>query len=215
MILEAISLTILFSAIIAIFFRQRKNNKMFSIFKPLTTILIISLAAIMHLESPTTYSTLLIVSLIFALIGDIFLIGEKYFLQGLSSFLIAHIIFTVAFTDLFGFSWEILPLVILIIIGALFFNSLRKYLHKFTIPVLVYLIVILIMNWQAIGLLYHNQSFAIIGLAIGSIFFTFSDAIIAFDKFKKPIKNAEILILSTYWIAIYTFTIVGLYIDKL
>jgi pyruvate oxidase len=49
-------------------------------------------------------------------------------------------------------------------------------------------------------------------LAIASILFSFSDSILAYNKFKKPFKSAETLILSTYWIAIFTFTIVGLYI---
>lgn len=155
----------------------------------------------------------MIPSLLFALLGDIFLIGKKYFLQGLSSFLIAHIGFTIGFTSLFGFSWEILPLLFLIVIGALYFNVLRKHLNKMTIPVLVYLTVILVMNWQAVGLVFNDQSIVFLGLAFGSLLFTFSDAILAYDMFKKPFKSAELLILSTYWSAIYIFTLAGWFIE--
>src|SRR5690554_1110407 len=97
MTLIILSIAILISAIIAIFYRQKQNNKMFSVFKPLTTILIIALAVVIHQESASTYSQLMIASLLFALIGDIFLINKKYFLQGLTSFLIAHIGFTIGF----------------------------------------------------------------------------------------------------------------------
>lgn len=213
MTIQILTFAIFISAIVAIIYRQRKNNKMFSIFKPLTTILIISLAVIIYQKAPNTYTTLMIASLLFALVGDIFLISKKYFLQGLSSFLIAHIGFTIGFASLFGFSWEIIPIVVLVLIGGLFFNVLRKELHKMTIPVLIYISVILIMNWQAIGLVIHDQSIVFVVLAIGSLFFTISDAILAYDMFKKPFKAAEVLILSSYWLAIYIFTIAGLYIE--
>jgi len=48
-------------------------------------------------------------ALLFSLIGDVFLINEKYFLQGLASFLIAHICFTIGFTSLHGFSFNLIP----------------------------------------------------------------------------------------------------------
>src|SRR5690554_3439635 len=113
MTIQILTFAIFISAIVAIIYRQRKNNKMFSIFKPLTTILIISLAVIIYQKAPNTYTTLMIASLLFALVGDIFLISKKYFIQGLSSFLITHIGFTIGFASLFGFSWEIIPIVVL------------------------------------------------------------------------------------------------------
>src|SRR5690554_7597792 len=69
-----------------------------------------------------------------------------------------------------------------------------------TIPVIVYIVVILIMNWQAIGLLLLDQSLVFMVLVLGSLSFTFSDAVLAYDMFKKPFRMAEILILSSYWI---------------
>lgn len=212
MTLIILSIAILISAIIAIFYRQKQNNKMFSVFKPLTTILIIALAVVIHQESASTYSQLMIASLLFALIGDIFLINKKYFLQGLTSFLIAHIGFTIGFTSVFGFSWEWLPLIFLLLVGGVYFNVLRKHLFKMTIPVIVYIVVILIMNWQAIGLLLLDQSLVFMVLVLGSLSFTFSDAVLAYDMFKKPFRMAEILILSSYWMAIYIFTLAGWFI---
>lgn len=69
------------------------------------------------------------------------------------------------------------------------------------------------MNWQAIGLVINNSEFIFYGIAIASILFSFSDSILAYNKFKKPFKIAEILILSSYWIAIFIFSIAGLYVD--
>ena len=213
--MQLLSLAALISAIIAIVCKQRENVKMYSVFKPLTTILIILIALIIFKNYSSTYSAMMIVALFFSLVGDVFLINKKYFLQGLSSFLIAHIGFTIGFTSLYGFYWNIMPLMVLILISGIYYNYLRKDLKKYSIPVLVYIIVIIIMNWQAIGLAIDNREFIFLGIATASIFFSFSDSIIAYNKFKKPFKIAEVLILSTYWISIYIFTIAGLYIKEI
>jgi uncharacterized membrane protein YhhN len=130
----------------------------------------------------------------------------------LASFLVAHICFTFGFTSLYGFNFNLIPLIILVIVGGSYFNFLRKDLNKFTIPVLVYITVIVIMNWQAINLTTNIDNTAYLAIAFGSILFSISDAILAYKKFKKPFKVAEVLILSTYWVSIFTFTIAGLYI---
>ncbi|MCK4813724.1 MAG: lysoplasmalogenase [Candidatus Marinimicrobia bacterium] len=211
--IEILSLGILISAIFAIIFRQRDNIKMYSVFKPLTTILIISIAIIAYFRFSSNYTTMIIVSLVFSLIGDILLINKKYFLYGLSSFLLAYIGFTIAFSSLYGFHWNIIPLVILVLITGSYFIYLRKDLHKYSIPVAIYMTVIIIMNWQAIGLIFSNMSIVFFGIAIASLLFTFSDSLIAYNKFKRSFKIAEILILSTYWMSIYLFAIAGLYLD--
>jgi len=205
-----LSFAALISAVLAITFRQQQSIKLYSIFKPLTTILIITIAIAIYQNAPNTYTTFILVSLGFSLIGDIFLINEKYFLYGLSSFLVAHIGFTIGFTSINGFCWNVLPIAVLIFIGVTFYLYLRKDLHKFSIPVAIYIIVILIMNWQAIGLLYFKQSFTFWGIAFASILFSFSDSIIAYNKFKTPFKTAEIIIHSAYWVSIYIFTIAGI-----
>ena len=107
--MQLLSLAALISAIIAIVCKQRENVKMYSVFKPLTTILIILIALIIFKNYSSTYSAMMIVALFFSLVGDVFLINKKYFLQGLSSFLIAHIGFTIGFTSLYGFYWNITP----------------------------------------------------------------------------------------------------------
>ena len=213
MTIEILSLVVLFSAILAIVFKQKANTTLYSIFKPLTTLLIISIAALIFYETSNTYSSIVIVALIFSLIGDIFLITDKYFLPGLASFLIAHICFIVGFISLYGFNFNLAPILPLLLIGGGYYKYLRKDLKEYSIPVLVYITVILIMNWQAINLIISSGNQIFYVLAIAAILFSFSDAILAYNKFKKPFKSAEPIILSTYWIAIFTFTIIGLYIN--
>jgi len=215
MIIKLLSIATFISVIIAIYFRQIENLKMYAVFKPITTILIVIISIVIYQKNHNLYSAIIIVALVFSLIGDLFLIGENYFLYGLSSFLLAHIAFTIAFTKISGFNWNIIVILILLVVGGTYLNFLRKDLNNYLIPVAVYISVIIIMNWQAIGLVLIDNSFIFIGIAVASLLFSFSDSIIAYNKFVKPFKSAEILILSTYWIAIYIFTIAGLYINKI
>ena len=206
-----LSLSALISSVFAIIFRTNGRKILFAIFKPLTTILIISIAIVVYAQSRSTYMSIILISLLFALIGDIFLIGTKLFIYGLSSFLIAHIGFAFAFASLFGFQWTILPLLFLLPVGVLFYKYLSSDLGKFMIPVGVYIVFILVMNWQAISLSLIEPALVFLGIGLGSVLFSFSDAIIAINKFKKPFALAEFLILTTYWLAIYIFVIAGLY----
>ena len=186
---------------------------MYSVFKPLTTVLIIIIALVIFNKTASAYSALMIVALLFSLIGDVFLISKKYFLPGLSSFLLAHVCFTIGFASIYGFDWNAITLVPLVIVAGVYYTFLRKDLKKYSIPVLVYMTVIVVMNWQAINLSISSGELVFLGIAFGSILFSFSDSILAYNKFKKPFKIAEVLILASYWISIFTFTIVGLYID--
>ncbi len=74
--------------------------------------------------------------------------------------------------------------------------------------------VILMMNWQAIDLVFKKNSIVFLGIAITSILFSISDSILAYNKFVTPFKSADMLVLSAYWVAIYTFAIAGFYIHK-
>jgi len=212
MIIGILSLTAFISAIIAIIFWQQYNIRMFAVFKSLTTILIIIMALIIHHNSASTYSITIIYSLLASLIGDIFLINKKYFLYGLSCFFLAHIGFTIGFISLFGFSINVIALAILMLIGILYFLFLLNDLRKHKVPVALYISAIIVMNWQGINLILHDQSFVYFGIAVATILFSVSDSIIAFNKYNRSFKVAEILILSTYWIAIYIFTLAGLFI---
>ena len=210
--LKLLTLGFLIFGIFAIVFKIRKNTKMYAIFKPLTTIIIIIIAILIYQKFPSTYSGIIIVALIFSLFGDVFLLKEKYFSHGLSFFLLAHIGFIIAFASLHGFCWNVIPLFFLLVAGGIYYNFLRKDLNKYRIPVAIYMLVIIIMIWQAIGLAMSNQILAFIGIAIASLLFAFSDSLIAYTKFKKSSKVAEVFISITYWSALYIFALAGMWV---
>jgi uncharacterized membrane protein YhhN len=70
-------------------------------------------------------------------------------------------------------------------------------------PVSVYLLVIIVMSWQGWALALNPNEKNVQPLGWGVSLFLFSDALIAIDKFYYPFSIAGILILVTYWTAVF------------
>lgn len=157
----------------------------------------------------------LLLSLSFSWLGDVILMfadkGEIYFILGLVSFLIAHILFIVLFIKqetlnkpnklLFGIG-------ILAVATYLYtmLTILLPTLGDLQIPVSVYAFVISLMLVMAIrGALTWRSPLNILILN-GAIAFVTSDSILAINKFFTALPNASLLIMSTYIIAQYLIT---------
>lgn len=199
---------LLFVAIAAVLSIMLDHRGLFGYYKfakPLTTILILAFPIVFWNKRNTKYNYLIISALIFCLIGDIFLLWEDGFLLGLAFFLIAHLIFSTAFVSLHGFDKNFWLLILLLFIGGAYLFFLRPHLSDFFLPVLIYVSVILFMNWQAIALSIskHSKIYKWIGWA--AAIFAFSDATIAYNKFVDPFSFSGILVLSSYWLAISIF----------
>lgn len=192
-----LSIAALISAIITIAAKMRENSAVQYVFKPLTMCLII-LTAILNVSSPTTfYQKMIIVGLIFSTVGDVFLINPKRFVQGLLSFLIAHIFFAAAF-----YSTPHLPSVVFYFAYFIFFlQILWKHLGKLKIPVIIYALAIVTMAWLALSRYLAVGDDKTLYAFVGSIFFTVSDSLIAYKKFRSPFPFAEVFILASYFIA--------------
>jgi uncharacterized membrane protein YhhN len=100
---------------------------------------------------------------------------------------------------------HLLSLAGLAVFGVWYFLYLKPGLGGFTIPVAVYTSAILFMNWQALGLFFNTRRKVFLWVAVGSLLFTFSDSMIAMNKFKTQIDASGILVMSTYWLAISLF----------
>lgn len=203
-----ISIAAIVLALISIYCYYKKS-KLFGLFKPLTTSFIIFLGYAVMSNSPTLYSKVIFVSLFFALIGDVLLIGYKHLLPGLLFFVLVHIGLIIGITSFYGFQLLPYPLLPLAVFGFGFFFYMKKSLGRFKIPLAIYIVVIIVMNWQAINLLLINGNTSSWLIAIASLLFAFSDSVIAFNLFKKQFRASELLILSTYWMSIYMLTIAG------
>ena len=128
----------------------------------------------------------LLFALLFSFFGDVFLLfeGEVWFLLGLSAFLIAHLFYTFLFFKISRpIKLKILHTVI-ISFYSLFLSFLLYIiwdsLEKLLIPVIIYGFTITIM---AVLAGFSTINTGKIGFLFGSLFFVFSDSIIAVSKF--------------------------------
>lgn len=181
------------------------------VFKPLTTILIfVRLLLVATPANPTSASRrAIMLALIFSLGGDIFLMLPASLLTagfelGLASFLVAHLLFLIGFTRDARLFAKPLPLVLLMLASAgnliLLWPSISVELQ---LPVLVYMLCLLAMAGQAMSRALQLRTKASWMAAIGGIAFLVSDTIIAFNKFYTPIPAAPLIILATYYTALY------------
>ncbi len=214
MAIPILSVLTLIAAISAITFRQRGQKRWYSFFKPLTTIFILVIGVLVYYTYESTYALIMLGALVFALAGDILLMKDKTFRQGIYAFMIAQAGFAIGFMSLYGFNPSLPVLLVLLLLNGSFFVYIRKDLKAYALPIAVYMLVITFMNWQALGLALQRPIPVFTAIAVASLLFTFSDAVIAYNKFKKPLKIAGILILSTYWIAIYVFVMAGLHVGN-
>ncbi|GAA4777357.1 MULTISPECIES: lysoplasmalogenase [Flavobacterium] len=158
---------------------------------------------------------LLLSALIFSWIGDIILMfadkGELYFIFGLVSFLIAHIIFIVLFikqeketTTTNKLFWIGLIIVGIYLLGMLFL--LFPSLGDLKIPVTVYAVTISTMLLMAVKGYFnwskpYNQT-----VLLGALIFVSSDSILAINKFHSELPKSGFLIMTTYIVAQFLIT---------
>ncbi|MBT3542361.1 MAG: hypothetical protein HOK87_02700 [Flavobacteriaceae bacterium] len=99
---NALKYLILVSAFFAIAADFFEYKPLFYFLKPLTTSLIILLAFRFRSASRSNYSNSIGIGLFFCLIGDVFLLFPNFFVFGLGSFLIGHLLFIRAFVKEVG-----------------------------------------------------------------------------------------------------------------
>lgn len=118
---------IILSAIIYHRWAIQQNNRFIRYLLPGTMLLII-LLAIFGSEFESTFSHWVVIALIFSCVGDVFLmLHEKWFLAGLVSFLLAHLLYSIgimaSFTLTIG-GEERVAGVLLLLVSVLFFYVL-------------------------------------------------------------------------------------------
>ncbi|MGB4840725.1 MAG: lysoplasmalogenase [Saprospiraceae bacterium] len=147
-------------------------------------------------------SPVFILALIFAMLGDIFLMfkSEVFFLVGLGCFLIMQILYTITFLKdkspaVRQNIYKTLPI---FIISGIVIIFLWDGLEDMKLPVAFYTIAICCMVVSA--LIRKNVSWYL-PVVVGVVLFMMSDAAIAFSKFGFPFPCAEYFIILTYMIA--------------
>ena len=146
-----------------------------------------------------------IAALAFSWAGDVFLISSDWFIEGLVSFLIAHVLYIIAYQKTGAASGELRPLDLLkfVVYGAVLMWVIYPGLGELLIPVSVYALVLL-----GMGVWAHKRrgatstsSFKLV--AAGAILFAISDGLIAVNKFAFEIPAERIIIMCIYMTAQY------------
>lgn len=185
-----------------------KHPLSFYLLKPLTTLLILVLAALTPAHTPPDYRLWVLMALLFCTAGDICLMfsdgrwGERWFVSGLSNFLVGHALFIAAFAQ--GLAAFHLPWWALFwaIYSAVFAVVIVPRTGALKIPVLAYMLVIALMVLTALARYDGIAGRSALLALCGATLFMLSDSLLALRQFIGRYRYAQPLILSTYWLAI-------------
>lgn len=155
-----------------------------------------------------------VLALVFSLSGDILLMfveqSPNFFLLGLVAFLLAHIMYIIAFWRDRMANKGVLGFIILLL-GYAFglFYLLKDGLKDMMIPVIIYMIVILSMSTTAFLRRGNVPVASYWFVFVGAILFMVSDSILALNKFYQTLPLSSISIMLTYALAQFCI-IIGL-----
>jgi uncharacterized membrane protein YhhN len=171
-------------------------------FKPLTMVFIILIALqTKHAVSPF-YKYAILCGLLFSLAGDIFLmLPTDKFIAGLVSFLLAHLCYIAAFTFEGAYALNFLYAIPLLVYGAVMLRVLWPGLASMKAPVMIYMLVIIAMAWQALNRWAATGEQGSALAFAGAMLFVASDSLLAVNRFRKRIRGAQVYIMSTYFMA--------------
>jgi uncharacterized membrane protein YhhN len=172
------------------------------LFKPLTTALILALALAAPAPVSGFYRGAVAAGLLCSLAGDVFLmLPRDRFVAGLASFLVAHLFYIAAFGSVAGTTLPVVALVPLLLYGALLMRGLWPHLGRLKPAVAIYAAVLLALAWVAAGqYLALREPRALLALA-GAALFVLSDSALAINRFARPFRAAQLVVLSTYFAA--------------
>jgi uncharacterized membrane protein YhhN len=186
---------------------EERRQRSFFLLKPLTTLLIIGIAASIDWNDP--YAKAVLIALALSLCGDVFLMfgdgaraSDRAFIAGLASFLLAHVAFVVAFVH--GLRVPDLPgwlAAVVFYAGALLFVLLPRA-GALKLPVLAYCLVLAAMVFAAAARHAALGDADSLRALLGALLFMLSDSLLGWRRFVGRYRAAQALILSTYWSAI-------------
>ena len=198
----ALSFSALLAAIAAIWTDYRGPRLLVYIYRPLTMFFIISLVSRANNPLSAAYKVLILGGLALSLCGDVFMmLKKKRVMEGMLSFLLAHLFYIAAF--LVGAKPRFTALLVLpfLIYAAVMLLVIFPSLGKMRLPVAIYILAIMVMAALAAGRYIQIRDTKAILAFSGAVLFVISDSIWAINRFVKPFKAAQAVILSAYFAA--------------
>lgn len=175
---------------------------LYLVFRPLTMAVIIGLVVEAGKSASPVYRIAVGAGLVASLVGDIFMMPHrKRFTAGLAAFLVAQACYTFAFLSGIRFRIAAGPALALLAYGAVLFVILNPGLKRMRVPVLFYILAISTMVLAALERYVQAGSPAALAACAGAVLFLISDSVLAVDRFVRPFRAAQGVILSTYFAA--------------
>ena len=174
---------------------EGKQNQIFFL-KPTSTLLVIVVAVLSFLTpgAQTSYTLWVLAGLWLSLGGDVALMfhSDRAFRIGLLLFLLAHIVYAIAFTVINGFHvQDLVTGAVLLALAIAIYLYLRPGLEKMKVPVVLYILVICFMVNRAIST-FFGQAFSTTQawlISLGAILFMASDLVLATNRFRRPLAR--------------------------
>jgi uncharacterized membrane protein YhhN len=174
--------------------------------KPL---IMISLGAFYFVSTKEGRSGLVIGAILCSLAGDVFLLDGNYFIAGLISFLLGHVLYVFAYKQhrhedfenaLSGVHRVRLAFPI-ILAGSGLVIVLYPVLGDLKVPVVVYAAVLVTMVLTSLFRYGRTSPQSFWMVFVGAALFMISDSVLAINKFLQPVAMASFWIMLTYCVA--------------
>ncbi len=188
----------------------RRHQAAQYVLKPLALALLLAVAATLGDQAPAARWGFTVAALSFSLLGDVLLmLPRDLFVPGLGAFLAAHLSYVAAF-NVPRPTASRLAIAFLLVAAAtvsVFLRLRRGMAHRgasgFAVPVAIYAAAIGAMAASALATAgAPGWSAARSALAIvGALLFMFSDALIGWNRFVRPLPWAPVTIMVTYHLA--------------
>ncbi|HEX8775691.1 MAG TPA: lysoplasmalogenase [Pyrinomonadaceae bacterium] len=200
--LAIISMLVIISALMHLRAEYYGPKRNVYLFKPLTMLLIILIAARSKNPVSEFYGYAVLAGLVCSLAGDIFLmLPRERFIAGLFSFLLAHLFYIAAFIHegTHVFAW---PYVIpFLLYGGVMLRVLLPGVGSMKTPVIIYTLVIILMACGALNRWMQTGQEGSALAFTGAMLFVVSDSILALNRFKRRFPSAQLYIMTTYFMA--------------
>lgn len=191
---------VLIAAVLATYSGAKGPQRLHHIAKPLTTGLIIAVAALAPTPAPAAYKTLILAGLACSLLGDVALMfPDKWFTPGLVAFLAAQVLYALAFQPGAGHPVSTGVFLPFIFYGLLMFFILAPGLGPMKLAVFVYIGAITAMAGFAANRFVDLGGTKPLLAFAGAVLFLVSDSVLAYDRFARKFGLARILVLGTYF----------------
>jgi uncharacterized membrane protein YhhN len=186
------------SAVACIVAYETEHDSIARFFKPLTMLFVLAVALQPSLSTPPVYRALVVAGLTFSLAGDVFLmLPSDRFIPGLASFLIGHLLYIGAFAG--AAEPSLLTLLPLLAAASIIYAVLHRHLGKLRGAVLLYIAAIVAMAWLAADRWLAVGQLGSLLACIGALLFVVSDGALAINRFARPFRGAQAVVLGSYF----------------